>query len=89
MKGLDATLGQITSQLHFRCIGYARTLSGLTAKSDGLYTCEVSKPEKGWTAFFIELTYPSANQDQFKFTTEVRVVPDVLPGKFVPKGPPK
>jgi hypothetical protein len=29
------------------------------------------------------------NQDEFKFTTEVRAVPDVLPHKFVPKGPPK
>ena len=54
-----------------------------------VYTAEVPKPEKGWTAFFIELTFPSANQDEFKFTTEVRVVPDVLPGKFIPKGPPK
>ena len=45
--------------------------------------------EQGWTAFFVELTYPSAGQNELKFTTEVRVVPDVLPHKFVPKGRPQ
>jgi len=92
-KPSEVKLWQATNEeardFRLEMIGAVWKSTGLTAKSDGLYTCEVSKPEKGWTAFFIELTYPSANQDQFKFTTEVRVVPDVLPGKFVPKGPPK
>jgi PhoPQ-activated pathogenicity-related protein len=70
-------------------LGPAWQSAPLTAKSEGTYLGEVPKPETGWTAFFVELTFPSANQDEFKFTTEVRVVPDVLPHKFVPKGPPK
>jgi hypothetical protein len=46
----------------------------------------VSRPEAGWTAFFVEFTYPGAGKDPLKFTTEVRVVPDTLPyPKFVPK----
>jgi hypothetical protein len=35
-----------------------------------------AKPLAGWTAFFIELTYPSGGKYQFKFTTAVRIVPD-------------
>jgi PhoPQ-activated pathogenicity-related protein len=63
--------------------------SVLSETGKGIYLGQVAKPEKGWTAFFVELTFPGAGQDQFKFTTEVRVVPDVLPYKFVPKGRPQ
>jgi PhoPQ-activated pathogenicity-related protein len=55
-----------------------------------VYLAKVPKPTKGWTAFFVELTFPSGNQSPpFKFTTQVRVVPDLLPYKFVPKGRPQ
>lgn len=39
----------------------------------------VKKPAKGWTAFFVELTFPSGCKYPFKFTTAVRVTPDTLP----------
>ena len=55
----------------------------------GVYVGKVAEPAKGWTAFFIELTFPSGETAPFKFTTQVRVVPDVLPHKFVPKGRPQ
>ena len=55
----------------------------------GGYVGKVAEPAKGWTAFFVELTFPSGNPAPFKFTTQVRVVPDVLPHKFVPKGRPQ
>jgi PhoPQ-activated pathogenicity-related protein len=48
----------------------------------GVYIAKVAKPEKGFTAFFVELTYPSGAKYPFKFTTEVSVVPDILPFKF-------
>jgi PhoPQ-activated pathogenicity-related protein len=54
----------------------------------GVYVGKVPEPEKGWTAFFVELTFPSGCQAPFKFTTNVRVVPDRLPYKFTPKGRP-
>jgi PhoPQ-activated pathogenicity-related protein len=48
--------------------------------SDGAYIARVPEPEKGWTAFFVELTYPSGLEKfPFKFTTPVRVVPDRYP----------
>ena len=36
-------------------------------------------PAKGWTAFFVELTFPSGGKYPFKVTTAVRVLPDTLP----------
>ena len=55
----------------------------------GLYVGKVPKPEKGWTAYFVELTFPSGCQVPFKFTTQVCVTPDKLPYKFVSKGRPE
>ena len=48
----------------------------------------VTKPEKGWTAYFVELEFPGPLGQKgppLKFTTEVKVVPDVLPFKFPEK----
>lgn len=64
---------------------YQSTL--LDDQGGGVYVGKVPEPAKGWTAFFVELTFPSADQNTFKFTTQVRVVPDVLPYKFVPHRP--
>jgi len=62
----------------------------LTAQGKREYLARVPAPAKGWTAFFVELGFPSSNETpDFKFTTQVRVLPDVLPYKFVPKGRPK
>jgi PhoPQ-activated pathogenicity-related protein len=55
----------------------------------GVYVGHVTPSAKGWTAFFIEFSFPSGCEAPFKFTTPVRVLPDTLPYKFVPSGPPK
>lgn len=60
----------------------------LTDQGNSVYLAKVPEPAKGWTAFFVELTFPSRSEAPFKFTTQVRVVPEVLPYKFVPKGKP-
>lgn len=52
----------------------------LEPESDGAFVAEVPEPESGWTAFFVELTYPSGLEKfPFKFTTPVKVVPDRYP----------
>jgi PhoPQ-activated pathogenicity-related protein len=51
----------------------------LAPESGGVYVGRVQKPAQGWTAFFIELTYPSGMKYPFKFTTGVNVIPDALP----------
>ena len=63
-------------------IGKAYASSPLTAEKNGSYVGRVAKPEKGFTAFFVEMVYDSGGKYPFKFTTEVSVVPDVLPFKF-------
>jgi PhoPQ-activated pathogenicity-related protein len=49
----------------------------LEPESGGSYVGRVPEPDTGWTAFFIELSFPSGLEKfPFKFTTAVRVVPD-------------
>ncbi len=60
-------------------IGKAYTSTPLVEQSPGVYLGRVSKPPAGFTAFFVELVYDSGYKFPFKFTTEVSVVPDVLP----------
>jgi PhoPQ-activated pathogenicity-related protein len=63
-------------------IGRAFTSTVLTAGPDGTWVGKVDKPAAGWTAYFVELTYPSGTAYPFKFTTEVSVIPDTLPYKW-------
>jgi PhoPQ-activated pathogenicity-related protein len=60
-------------------IGPAYRSTEVAPEPDGSYLAKVEKPAKGWTAYFVELTYPSGGKYPFKFTTAVRVTPDVLP----------
>ncbi len=60
-------------------IGPAYQGTELKAEGEGVYVGKVTKPEKGWTAYFVELTFPSGMKYPFKFTTPVRVEPDMLP----------
>ncbi len=46
---------------------------------DGKYVAHVAPPEKGWTVYFVELTYPVKDGFYFKATTPPRVVPDTHP----------
>ncbi|GAB4136406.1 PhoPQ-activated pathogenicity-related family protein [Thermopirellula anaerolimosa] len=39
----------------------------------------VPRPEKGWTVYFVELTFPVKDDFYLKVTTPPRVVPDTLP----------
>lgn len=68
--------------------GPAWTSSDLTG-NDSVYVAKVEKPEKGWTAFFAELTYENGSKAPFKFTTEVRVVPETRPFKYKQPARPK
>jgi PhoPQ-activated pathogenicity-related protein len=51
----------------------------LELRDDGSYIGRVAAPEHGFTAYFVELTYPGIRRASIKFTSGVRVVPDVLP----------
>jgi PhoPQ-activated pathogenicity-related protein len=60
-------------------IGPAWTSTPLTPAPDGSYTGKVEKPAQGWTAYMVEMTFSGTGKYPFKFTTGVRVIPDVLP----------
>jgi len=60
-------------------IGKVWTSSELTDQGNGVYVGKVSKPATGYTAFYIEMVYPSGIAVPQKYTTQVRVLPDVRP----------
>jgi PhoPQ-activated pathogenicity-related protein len=59
----------------------------LSDQAGGVYIGQVAEPASGWVAFFVELIYDNAFSQQYSqtdeydyhFTTEVRVLPEVLP----------
>jgi len=60
-------------------IGKAWTSSPLAGNDKGVYDATVKAPDKGWTAYFVELQFDSGSAAPYRFSTEVRVVPDTLP----------
>ncbi len=44
-----------------------------------VYTAATPKPDTGWAAYFIELTFDLGGPAPLKLTTPVRIVPDTLP----------
>jgi PhoPQ-activated pathogenicity-related protein len=61
--------------------------SPLQEQSAGVYVAKVAPPKRGWTAYMVEMTFPSGMLlAPFKFTTGVKVIPDVEP--FADEAPP-
>ncbi len=90
-KPSEVKMWQATNPDHrdFRLvsIGPAYKSTTLEAQKDGVYIAKVPKPERGWTAYFVELTFPGTGKYEMKFSTAVRVNPDTLPfeaPKFTP-----
>ena len=56
--------------------------TALSPAGKGEYVARVQAPRKGFTAYVVELTFPSGlEQAPYKFTTGVKVVPDIEPHK--------
>jgi PhoPQ-activated pathogenicity-related protein len=54
--------------------------SPLQDQGEGVYAAKVAPPKRGWTAYMVEMTFPSGILlAPFKFTTGVKVIPDVEP----------
>jgi PhoPQ-activated pathogenicity-related protein len=62
-------------------IGAAWTRRELEPNADGEYIGRVVPPEKGWTAYTVELVFEGSGvlQGYQAYTTDVRVMPDDLP----------
>jgi PhoPQ-activated pathogenicity-related protein len=59
--------------------GRKYTSSIVNPDEHGLYRSNVTKPEKGWTAYFLELTFDVGAPTPLKLTTNVVVIPDIDP----------
>ena len=66
-------------------IGKAYKSEVLQPVKPGVYVGRMAKPEAGFTAYFVEMTFPSGGKYPFKFTSGVRVTPDVYPFQMPPK----
>lgn len=55
------------------------TAEDVPLSDDGSYRISVPKPEKGFTAFFVELTFPGIGEVPMKLSTGVVVNPDTYP----------
>jgi PhoPQ-activated pathogenicity-related protein len=64
----------------------AFTSSVLQPAADGSYVGNIDKPAQGFSAYFVELTYPGGKYP-LKVTTEVYVKPDVLPYRWADARP--
>lgn len=87
---IQVKLWEATNPKHrdFRieAIGQAYHSHPLQEERPGSYVARVWPPAKGWTAFFVEVTYKGEGGEPLKFTTAVRVLPDVEKYAFPEKG---
>jgi PhoPQ-activated pathogenicity-related protein len=61
-------------------IGLKWTSTPLTDQGNGVYVAKVAPPKRGYTAYMVEMTFPSGLLiAPFKFTTGVKVIPDIEP----------
>jgi PhoPQ-activated pathogenicity-related protein len=60
-------------------IGPAYKSKDLAAESEHTYVVKLGKPEQGFTASFVELTFATPGGGSWKFTTDMKVMPDVYP----------
>jgi len=51
----------------------------IESEGGGVYVGRVEKPEKGWTAFFVELEFETGGKFPLKLTSGVRISPETLP----------
>jgi PhoPQ-activated pathogenicity-related protein len=83
---LEVNLWQATNpkarDFRLMTIGKAWSKSELKSEGKGIYVARVTKPEVGWTAFLVELVFDSGEKPPFKFTTQVQILPDILPHSF-------
>ena len=69
----------------FRGFKAPYTESPVAAAEPNVYRAKAETPKEGYTAYFIELTFPGPKEEApFTFTSGVRVTPDTYPGKYAP-----
>ncbi|MEX2130702.1 MAG: PhoPQ-activated protein PqaA family protein, partial [Pseudohongiellaceae bacterium] len=59
-------------------IGSAYTSTPLTEIDPGRYQIKLDPPAQGFTAYYVEMAYPSGLSVPFKFSTGIKVLPDTF-----------
>lgn len=62
--------------------GKGWTATTLEDQGGGVYVGQVAQPEKGWTAYMVQLAFDSPVDATFKCSSPVRVIPDTLEHSF-------
>ncbi|XP_070580928.1 autocrine proliferation repressor protein A-like [Ptychodera flava] len=52
---------------------------GVSRVTDYEFRVEISKPDVGWSAVFIQAAFPGPRDTLYEFTSEVNIVPDTFP----------
>ncbi len=82
-KPLAVKLWQATNpkarDFRLQTLGPKYTSIDVGEAGSGEYIAQAPRPDEGWTAYFVELTFDSGFRFPFKFTTAVRVTPETLP----------
>jgi PhoPQ-activated pathogenicity-related protein len=81
---LWSTTNTLARDFRLLRIGATWKSTALANQGGGVYVGTVPVPAQGWEGFFVELTYPGSGVPPLKFTTQVYVVPDVLPYHYPP-----
>jgi PhoPQ-activated pathogenicity-related protein len=88
-KPVSAKLWQASNpdarDFRLEAIGNAFEATLLPDRGGFSYVASVPQPARGFTAYFVELTYETPHGDLFTVTTNVRVTPDVLPFHAPPR----
>lgn len=60
-------------------IGRAYQATSISMATDGIYAIKIEKPEQGWSAFFVELSFNHKKDLPLKLSTGVVITPDTYP----------
>lgn len=65
----------------FRVVTIGKAWKGeeISLNASGEYVANLQKPEKGWTAYFMQLSYKTPQGQVLKVTTDVFVFPEIFP----------
>lgn len=66
-------------------IGRAYNSTEIEESEPGIYRIKLDAPDEGYTAYYLEAEYPSGTSVPFKFSSGVKVVPDVVEHQWQPR----
>lgn len=89
IKPLEVNLWQAHNpqgrDFRIHTIGKSWKSTPLTMQADGTFQATLSLPEKGWSAYYIEIKFSTPSGHLLKISTDVTVVPELFPYTYKPQ----